>query len=702
MTACQTPRSARVERPARNFLTWNSGRPRASLIAPLLFSGAFLLALLPRLIGSEVFVTTDESLWLNRAGNFARALTSGLPRATFQTGHPGVTTMWIGLAGMGPATAQRIGTGQATVLRSQVAERPGFLVALFAARRMMAMVTALAAAALALLAWRLFGLGAALASVALLAFDPFLVAFSQLLHNDPLVASFMALALVAGLVRWGTGGSRTYLVLSGVAGGLALVTKLTGLQLLVAVPLLALVAARWRDELRWRALGLDLLTWAGLALLTALLVWPALWSAPGEVLRGEVAFVLNNGNPLRATTVSGTFDYRLSRNLQNLFQRTTPLLWLGLGWLTWEWAERLRAARSGHPSRESISRSHRLAALALVGYVGLFILGLSLAPRLGLGYLLPVEPPLVLLAGSGLARAGRRLARLPLAIRALSGLAAVVLLLQPWLFGAPYLLDWSNPLVGGVSTERRQAGGGFGQGLDLVAAYLNAQPNPERLIVAMPGDIVPASLDALFDGRVLTAETEQPWSRGLAYFVTYGRRMQELGPPFYDPRYQTWPPVERIERGGIAYAQIYDARRGVPVGASFGGQVELQGYGLEQLISTPGGPLRTRLFWRGLAGSGPGTRAVLTLTDPGGRELISGRVPLETIGAGQETVGSYELMLPPQIASDEILLWVGLQAANGELLALDQRPAALAPGAPELPNLAVLRSIAVQAARRQG
>ena len=125
----------------------------------MLFSGAFLLALLPRLIGGEVFVGIDESLWLNRAGNFTQALANGNLGATFQTGHPGVTTMWIGLAGMGPAAALQIGKGQATVLRSQVVAQPGFLPSLFAARRMMALITTLAgtAAGILLLQPWLFG-----------------------------------------------------------------------------------------------------------------------------------------------------------------------------------------------------------------------------------------------------------------------------------------------------------------------------------------------------------------------------------------------------------------------------------------------------------------------------------------------------------------------------------------------------------------
>jgi hypothetical protein len=336
----------------------------------------------------------------------------------------------------------------------------------------------------------------------------------------------------------------------------------------------------------------------------------------------------------------------------------------------------------------------------LLCYAFLFTLALSLAPRIGIAYLLPAEPPLALLAGLGLACAARRLARFLLAARALAGLVAVGLLLQPLLLGPPYLLDWYNPLAGGVPAARRVDGGGFGQGLEVVASYLNAQPGAARLLVAMPGDIVPSALDALFDGRVVDAEFGQPWSHGLAYFVTYGRRTQDLGPDFYDPRYQFWSPELRVERGGIEYAQVYNARHGIPLAANFGDQVTLEGYGLDQLIIRPGGLPRARLFWRGLSGTAPGTRVVLTLTDLRGRELVSGSSNLDQLAPDQELVGSYDLTLPAQLAADELQLWVGLETMAGAPTSLRGRPAALAPGAPERPDRVILRSVVLAPARR--
>src|SRR6266516_3831635 len=72
----------------------------------VLFSLAFVLALLPRLIGLESFLTADEGFWMQRTIRFGAAIDRADWGGTFRSGHPGVTTMWIGLIGIGP---QRLG-----------------------------------------------------------------------------------------------------------------------------------------------------------------------------------------------------------------------------------------------------------------------------------------------------------------------------------------------------------------------------------------------------------------------------------------------------------------------------------------------------------------------------------------------------------------------------------------------------------------
>src|SRR5436190_23592115 len=95
-------------------------RPRPLILQAVPALAIFLLAVWPRMVGLETFVTTDEIFWVGRSGNFARALASGRLASTFQTGHPGVTTMWAGLLGMGRERGQRLGGDRREVPRSPV------------------------------------------------------------------------------------------------------------------------------------------------------------------------------------------------------------------------------------------------------------------------------------------------------------------------------------------------------------------------------------------------------------------------------------------------------------------------------------------------------------------------------------------------------------------------------------------------------
>src|SRR5262245_5343805 len=74
---------------------------RARLWALLGYLSIGLVALLPRVLGLGQFVTTDEAdHWMQRSEQFLRAIQSGNFAATAIAPHPGVTTMWLGSAGI--------------------------------------------------------------------------------------------------------------------------------------------------------------------------------------------------------------------------------------------------------------------------------------------------------------------------------------------------------------------------------------------------------------------------------------------------------------------------------------------------------------------------------------------------------------------------------------------------------------------------
>src|SRR5439155_14460826 len=67
----------------------------------------FLLALLPRMLNLGLFPTSDEDSWMRRTGGFTFGLVNGQLGRTYQNGHPGVTTIWIGLLSQGTDGAMR-------------------------------------------------------------------------------------------------------------------------------------------------------------------------------------------------------------------------------------------------------------------------------------------------------------------------------------------------------------------------------------------------------------------------------------------------------------------------------------------------------------------------------------------------------------------------------------------------------------------
>ena len=220
-------------------------RSHRLLLAALLMA---LLVWLPRGLALDRFVTADEHAWLARSGNFYRALSLGDWGSAFQRHHPGVTTTWAGLAGFltaYPAYAREAPAyfGWLTeeiepFLRSQGHDPVDVLAA---GRTFVVLAITASLLAAFLLATRLFALWPALLGFVLIAFSPFHIAHSRLLHLDGLVSSFMFLSVIAYLVYLKER-RRSVLVLSAIAAGLAGLTRSPALYLLPYVALMAAVS----------------------------------------------------------------------------------------------------------------------------------------------------------------------------------------------------------------------------------------------------------------------------------------------------------------------------------------------------------------------------------------------------------------------------------------------------------------------------
>ena len=73
-------------------------------------------ALAARLVRLDAFIAADELRWVCRSLAFGQALAAGDFKNTFQTGHPGVVTMWLGTLAVptGQAPASVLATCRAT------------------------------------------------------------------------------------------------------------------------------------------------------------------------------------------------------------------------------------------------------------------------------------------------------------------------------------------------------------------------------------------------------------------------------------------------------------------------------------------------------------------------------------------------------------------------------------------------------------
>jgi hypothetical protein len=226
-------------------------------------------------------------------------------------------------------------------------------------------------------------------------------------------------------------------------------------------------------------------------------------------------------------------------------------------------------------------------------------------------YLLPIFPLLGAIAGIGWAETISSLAPRSRSVGVLGMIAVVSIHSGMALFTAPYYLTFFNPLAGGADRGARLIASGWGEGLDQVAAWLNAQPNPQRLRVGLPGEIYTTVLGS--QTRAQVAPADAPEANAFDYLVVYVRNRQ-LGEtsPAMDERYLPWQPAQVIRLHGIDYAWIYDTRDGAPVNVPFTDGSFLTSYSASASRVRPGQSLQVTTSWRGLSGG----RAVQNMVAP--------------------------------------------------------------------------------------
>ncbi len=477
--------------------------------------GLILLIGVPRLLDLNSFVTTDETLWLVRSGSFYKALSHHDYAATFQKSHPGVTVMWAGLTGYMRVYPdykdQSIGLG---VLAKRDFTMP--LRILTAGRQAMVLFHLLALGLSFLFARKLFGMMPALMGFLLIAFDPFHIALSRVLHLDGLLADLMLLSLLAFLVYLDDHKTGILLV-SAIAAGLAWLTKSPGLFLIPLITLLAFIdhvrlTSKQNKSEWWKSIlqpTKALVIWGLVGALVVFLLWPAMWVDPlGSLVRvfrdaigyaeaGHESAVFFNGHIYTNGEIPDISFYPI-----NFLWRTTPVTLLGLiaGFVLFirkififKSGSKLQVSDSNSLSESQNNRKSLLQRMdrqvwALAALL-LFAVGFSLLMSLGLKkfdrYILPSIVPIDLVAGiclvwltQWIVRSFREKPRAIVTGIILLSLVAVQAALAWTVF--PYYFDYYNPLLGGSQRAADVMQIGWGEGLDQAARYINSKPNSEQ------------------------------------------------------------------------------------------------------------------------------------------------------------------------------------------------------------------------------
>jgi 4-amino-4-deoxy-L-arabinose transferase-like glycosyltransferase len=640
----------------------------------LLYGGMALVALLPRLWQIDVFITPDETLFLDYARQFLRGLTSGDLRLTFGLGYPGVPVVWansLGLWGafiasrLGVATAFPPGLGLEQFLAGLDAQPLPYYAA---ARVGTAVLVTLLLLVVYALGRRLYGTKVALLSTLLLAFEPSMLGYSRLVHMSVPLALLMYLAIIAWLL-WLFERRKRWLALTGVFCGMAILTITMGLLVPPALGGLALLVwlverpGEWRQGPRLRAwLRKTIVEWLiamAIAAGTFWALWPAMWIDPLGALLLTYDWLWKNaqagfGNWGAFWMGSFVLDPGPGFYPLTLLLRMSPLMLIGL-------LANLATQRAA--PRKAIEWS-------LWAYVVFFFSIMTFGSSKSVRYLLPPMAALAPLAGFGLYRLGQAVAgRVERMSGPALGAAFGMLLLGFSLPYAPYYLDYYNPLLLGWLWAPRAVQVGWGEGIDIAARYLDDKPNAAQMTVAAWYD---RPFAPFFKGRTLPISGENAMRAD--YTVFYINQVQRNIP---DPNLITYferrQPEQAIRLGGIDYVWIYPAVSAegplpdgaTPVNAAMGGRVALEGYMVRPAATGQG--LNVTLYWRVLQSGLPDYFVYVRAIDGAGEiraradsPPVMGFWPTSRWEKGRLVADEQVLSRPPETSPGAYRLEVGM------------------------------------------
>ncbi len=592
----------------------------------------FLLTLVPRVVGLDIFITPDEPRWMNRSAGFLEAILDGDFAHTIHTGETpgGVTTKWCGSAGivarylllrLNPSAGEGASLHADNLrefLRWLQSAPHNPLEVMVTVRWPIALFVSCSVVGIYLLARDLFAERVALLGAILLSMEPFNFALSRVLHLDALVTSFMALSVLSLAICLRRTRLSPLLVFSGITAGLGVATKVSALFLVPFAGLMALAvyladlgdkkAVQWQKALH---LAVALAVWAGIVGLTFTLLWPAMWVDPLAALQN----LLGGSSELAGAGHRQFFLGRVTNDPGPWFFpvvflfKVSPLTLLGVV------ASLPVILRKGR-SREG----WRL--LWLWAYACLFAVFITLSPKKLDRYLLPIFPAMTLLAAAGLwewaevlrQRTSGSFGRWVTGAAHLLPLGCLILQAAFLFPHYPYYFTFYNPALGGLRQASRVILVGWEEGLEKAAHYLNAKEGIEDKRVQSWYAFL--GFNTLFQGRSRdlspkwhSADDVWLWYES-DYVVFYINQVQREMPDARTLAFlRSLEPEYTVRLKGLEYAWVYKVPEEVPEEAypfeqvvlvDLDDKVRLLGYDVEEVTVKADGRayLPLTLYWQ--------------------------------------------------------------------------------------------------------
>lgn len=548
--------------------------PGRSLI---LILGLIALLAIPRLAAIDSFATIDEPYWLTAGSDFYYALGQRDFANTIYDYHPAVTTTWIVASAMLLYFPQYRGLGQGyfdvykdSLERFLLSHDHTPLGLLSTARVLQVLLIVLLLLVVFWLLRILLGRQVAVAGTLLTAFDPFFLGHSRLLNHEAMLSLFVVVSLLAVLVHLFSDRNWGYLIMAGAAAGLAQLTKSSSIMLvpLVAGLFLLDVLIRRESVLRKRVLtalaGFG--SWLGVMAVVYVVLWPGMWVAPAQMLSevfGNAFSYAFEGARLSALEGTPKAVIQLSLGdigpyLQSVLWRTTPIVWVGalLGLFS--------------AFRENGERRLVFASVFLIGALFIVLFGIA-GGRNSAHYVLTSYVALDILAAAGWAYvantlAGRSLwprsAVLPVLILG----AVAVLQAASALAFFPYYYTYYSPVMEALQPGHQDPNFGYGEGLDLAAAYLAQKPTARDSTVTAfygrgpfsyfyPGKTEP--LKPVYADAENFPQLQQILHRSDYLVIYYALEKGRDSPANVMRALQAAVPEKTIWLNGIEYVRIY-------------------------------------------------------------------------------------------------------------------------------------------------